>query len=532
MNHDTPKNTDKKIEKLGAFEVSEAMRELAQNNAKKNAVLDAGRGNPNWINTKARLAFARLTEFGVAESRQTIFNGDLAGYTTLAGINDRFTEFMDASDEIDQFLLASVEYTATNFDIDRDEFVKEMTDGVIGNNYPVPSRILKHSEKILNAYLQQTLYNGVDLADKTQVFPTEGGSAAIVYIFNSLRANHLLQPGDKIAVSTPIFTPYLQIPVLNEYDMVEVDLSSSEENNWEIQPSELAKLTYPEMKALFLVNPSNPGAMALDTQALQAIKDLVAKHPDLIIITDDVYGTFVNDFQTVYSVVPENTLLVYSYSKLFGATGWRVGLIAAHEDNIFDRLISELPAKDRDALTERYALNVFAPDEMKFIDRIVADSRAVGLYHTAGLSTPQQMMEVLFSLNYLLEAQSDNRYVETSKAIVAKRYAKLFESLDIPANISPYNSKYYALIDIYNLAEQRHDEDFRAYMEANVDHTDFLYKLSEKSGVVVMDGTGFGAADGIIRISEANLPAPAYEAVADHILEMLADCHADYQLQR
>ncbi|NKZ23581.1 bifunctional aspartate transaminase/aspartate 4-decarboxylase [Weissella fabalis] len=523
------KKLEQSTEQLGAFEISEAMLELAQHNEKNNSVLDAGRGNPNWINTKARLAFARLIEFGVAESRRTILQGDLAGYTILDNISTRFAKFLDNGDAVDNFLLESLEFVANKFNINRDEFVKEITDGVIGNNYPVPSRVLKHSEKILNAYLQSTLYNGVDLADKTHIFPTEGGSAAIVYIFNSLRVNHLLNPGDKIAVSTPIFTPYLQIPVLNEYEMVEVDLTSSAKYNWKIQPDELAKVSDPDIKALFLVNPSNPGSMALNEHSLKQIEQLIANNPDLIIITDDVYGTFVDNFQSVYSVVPKNTLLVYSYSKLFGATGWRVGMIAAHEDNVFDRLISQLPQHQRAELDARYALNVLAPAEMNFIDRIVADSRAVGLYHTAGLSTPQQLMEVLFSLNYLLEADNGDYYVEASKAIVAKRYAALFTNLGISTNISPYNSKYYALIDIYQLAEQRYDKGFRAFLVENFEQIDFLYKLSKKSGVVVMDGAGFGAAEGIIRVSEANLPDDAYSQVATAILDLLADYNYQYK---
>ena len=59
-------------------------------------------------------------------------------------------------------------------------------EGIIGDYYPSPSRCLTHTEAILNAYLQSTLYNGVDLAATTGVFPTEGGSAAMVYIFEAL----------------------------------------------------------------------------------------------------------------------------------------------------------------------------------------------------------------------------------------------------------------------------------------------------------------------------------------------------------
>ena len=63
---------EKKLEKLGAFEVSSNMLKIAKNNDKNNTILNAGRGNPNWINTQARLAFARLIQWGVDESKRTI----------------------------------------------------------------------------------------------------------------------------------------------------------------------------------------------------------------------------------------------------------------------------------------------------------------------------------------------------------------------------------------------------------------------------------------------------------------------------
>lgn len=327
-------------------------------------------------------------------------------------------------------MLDAVDYAHDQLGADKDEFVKELVDGAIGNNYPVPSRILKNSERVINAYLESALYRGEKLADQTELFPTEGGTAAIVYIFNSLKENKLIKKGDKIAINTPIFTPYLQIPELNDYDMVEVDLRSTEENNWEIQASEIDKLNDKDIKAFFIVNPSNPGAMAFDDAALAEIKKVVKARPDFIIITDDVYGTFVTDFKTVYSVVPHNTLLVYSYSKLFGATGWRLGVIAANKDNVFDRLIGKLDEKDKEELNTRYAINVIDPEKMSFIDRMVADSRSVGLYHTSGLSTPQQIMEVLFSLTHLLNRGKD-AYIDASKAIVDRRYDALYKGLKI-----------------------------------------------------------------------------------------------------
>ncbi|MEQ7242949.1 aspartate 4-decarboxylase [Enterococcus avium] len=420
------RDEEQQLEKLGAFEISNEMLKLAQHNKKSNIFLNAGRGNPNWINTKARLAFARIIEFGAKESSRTISEGDLAGYTTLEGIRERLETFLSPkTSEIDQFLIDAVNYAHDTLKIDKDEFVKELVDGVIGNNYPVPSRILKHSERVINAYLESTLYRGEKLAEQTDLFPTEGGTAAIVYIFNSLKENKLIKQGDKIAINTPIFTPYLQIPELNDYEMVEVDLRSDEEHNWEIQASELDKLA---------------------------------------------------------------------------------------------------------ELTTRYSINVLEPEKMKFIDRMVADSRSVGLYHTSGLSTPQQIMEVLFSLTHLLSQEKDV-YIETSKAIVNRRYEDLFKGLNIEGNASKENSKYYSLINIYQLAEKIYGSEFKKYLMEQFEQVDFLYNLSQKNGVVLMDGVGFGSQPGELRVSEANLPDEDYEIIAKQILELIDEYHQSFLQQ-
>ena len=84
------KGYEQKLEKLGAFEISSKMLKIAKNNERHNTFLNAGRGNPNWINTEARLAFGRVVCFGVEESRRTTDIGTLAGYTTLDGIGARF----------------------------------------------------------------------------------------------------------------------------------------------------------------------------------------------------------------------------------------------------------------------------------------------------------------------------------------------------------------------------------------------------------------------------------------------------------
>lgn len=519
---------EKELEKLGAFEISFDMLKLSKKNEKHLKFLNAGRGNPNWINSLGRLAFARLMEFGVAESKRTLNNGDLAGTVESKNIVERYNAFFNRNDDTDLFLKKLVDYGENRLNLDKEALITELTNGIVGNNYPVPSRCLENTEVIINAFLQSALYGDANLREKTKAFPVEGGTAAIVYIFDALKHNGLLEEGDCIAINTPVFTPYIQIPRLSNFELTEIDLQAKEENGWHIPESEFEKLLDPSIKAFFLVNPSNPGSRCLTDGDLDQLKKVVEKRPDFIIITDDVYGTFVNKFRTVYSVCPKNTILVYSYSKLYGVTGWRLGVIAVHEENIFDELIKKVPDKKKQELESDYSIVTLAPSELAFIDRICADSRSIGLYHTSGLSTPQQIMMVILSMTHLVLEDEKDQYIENCKAIVAKRYHDLMSTLELPEDNNDSNAKYYTLIDIYQLAEINYDKEFATWLKDNFEEIDFLLHLAKEDGVVLMEGVGFGATPGTVRVSEANLSDKDYIKIANRIKSLLKEYHEKY----
>lgn len=507
-----------------AFEITAEQRVLANNNKEQLKPLDAGRGNPNWINTQARYAFSRFMEFALQECERTFSEGTMAGQANPEGITERFYLAMDPEDETDSFLLDAIAYCNEKLGIDKDALLKELVDGIIGDYYPSPGRCLKYSEIILNEYLQDTLYNGKKLAGETQVFPTEGGTAAICYIFGSLNHNRILKDGDKIAIAEPIFTPYLEIPDVNNYGLISVDIRCDESKNWDLPEDALEVLSDPETKAFFLVNPSNPASHQLSKKALDMIAEAVKKNPNLIIITDDVYGTFVNDFETVYSVVPRNTILVYSFSKIYGVTGWRVGLIAMNKDNVVDDLIAALPKEDRQFLQKEYSIVVDDADSLTFIERMVADSRSIGLYHTSGLSTPQQVFMDFLALTHLT-CNGEDPYFRLANELIDKRYAALMNALGIPYDTDNDNTRYYTLIDIYEIAENRYGQEFADWMRANVDDYTFIKELAERYGVVLMYGPGFAADKGQVRVSLANLNEEDYVEIANRIFMLMDDYH-------
>lgn len=513
---------------IGPFEITAMQRELAKTNSKNYSVLDAGRGNPNWINTQARYAYNRFEEYALSECELTYKDESMAGQAQLEGIGNRFDEFMNYENKVDKFLIDSISYCVNELKLNKDEIIKEFVDGIIGCYYPSPSRCLINTEKILNKYIETTLFNGVNLSTKTQVFPTEGGSAAICYIFNSLSHNRLLNKGDKIAIATPIFTPYLEIPHINDYGLVSINVDSTSETNWEISDAEIKKLENNNVKAFFLVNPSNPASHALSTNTLNKIKKVIEKNPNLIIITDDVYGTFVNNFQTLYSVAPENTMLVYSFSKLYGVTGWRLGLIALNETNIFDEMLKGLSSKDKKYLDQEYSSVTDDVPNFPFIERIVADSRSIGLYHTSGLSTPSQIFMDFLALTHLLNVENDE-YINKTNEIINERYDALMNALNLAKDEDVNNAKYYCLLDLKNMFKVRYSEEFKTYITSKYTLLDILNDLASIEGVVVMYGPGFDAPDWSIRISLANLNKDQYIELARRIYELFDEYFEKYQ---
>ena len=91
-------------------------------------------------------------------------------------------------------------------------------------------------------------------------------------------------------------------------------------------------------------------------ETVNQLKNIVENdNPDLMIISDDVYGTFVDDFRSLMADLPYNTIGVYSYSKYFGVTGWRLGTIALYEDNVFDKLLREQDEDKKERARRRYS---------------------------------------------------------------------------------------------------------------------------------------------------------------------------------
>ena len=391
--------------------------------------------------------------------------------------------------------------------------------------------MLVHNERITHEYLMWAMCGDPRPPGKFDLYAVEGGTAAMCYIFKSLKANRLLVPGDTIALGTPIFTPYIEMPHLEDYALNIVNIEAPQENRFQFTDAELKKLEDPKIKAFFVVNPGNPTGVALSRETIAKLAKLVkTKRPDLMLLTDDVYGTLVPEFRSLMGELPHNTIGVYSYSKYFGATGWRLGVIAIHEDNIFDKMIAKLPKAELTALDKRYGPITLEPRKLKLIDRIVADSRDVALNHTAGLSLPQQVMMSLFSTSELMD--TEKRYQKACREIVYRRIAALLEGLGLELPPNPLYDAYYGLIDFEFFARKNIGAEAVEYLKKNVHPLDLAFRLAEDHGIVLLNGGGFEAPDWSLRVSLANLPDEVYDEIGRGVRSIARGYRDAYEASR
>lgn len=523
----------KKYEAMSPFELKNILIQMADEVAERagGEMLNAGRGNPNFLNTTAREAFSCLHLFATHLSDAQLETNDLGLRPPKKGIAEELRRYLERNKDIEAavFLKKAIDFAIEQFKLGSDEFVFEITDAILGDFYPSPPRIFPNMEKILSAYLTKVLSpRNRPAAGTFDLFATEGATAAMVYVFASLKENKILHYGDHIAIVTPIFSPYLEIPALNDYRLVQIHVEESEDLDWQIPDAEIDKLKDSKIKALFMVHPTNPTSVKLKDETLERIAKLIkAERQDLIVLTDTVYATFVDGFHSFVEVVPKNTICVYSFSKFFGATGWRLGVIMLHEDNVIDKLIHQLPEREIAVLDKRYRIDATFPEKIKFIDRLEIDSRDVALAHTGGLSCPQQCLMCLFSLFYLMDEKL--AYKKSIHEILRRRIKNLYDNLEMDYAKGPDHTYYYTFIDIGRMAEAKYGKDFADYLKKNISMIELLFKLAREKATVCLPGEGFAGPKWSLRVSLANLRDDDYTTIGENIKDVMKEYYKNWK---
>ncbi|PIP01653.1 MAG: aspartate aminotransferase [Zetaproteobacteria bacterium CG12_big_fil_rev_8_21_14_0_65_54_13] len=149
-------------------------------------------------------------------------------------------------------------------------------------------------------------------------------------IFNLLMA--VINPGERVIIPAPYWVSYPDMVKLTEG--VPIIVETTAENQFKITAEQLNQVLCHRCKVLFLNSPSNPTGMVYTAEELAAIGEVVRRHPNLIVATDDVYEKIIFDgkpFATFAEVNPdlkEQTVTFNGVSKAYCMTGWRIGFCA------------------------------------------------------------------------------------------------------------------------------------------------------------------------------------------------------------
>lgn len=528
---------DAELSRLSPFELKGRIIAAADEKVKNAAytLLNAGRGNPNWIDIESRRAFFAFGQFAMEECAASwSLPEGIAGIPVKEGISVRFEKWMNDNKVLAgvDFLRRAYEYALIELTADADELIYEWADGITGDHYPTPPRILKYTEIITRKFLDWALCSGNPPQDTLDLFAVEGSTAGMCYCFDALKHNFLLNKGDSIALMVPVFTPYIEIPELSEFDYtvlnVRADMMTPDgKHTWQYDPKDIEQLKDHKYKMLFVTNPSNPPSYELDRQTVEALKDVIKANPDLMILTDDVYGTFVRGYRSLLADLPYNAMSCYSFSKYYGATGWRLSVTALSQNNVFDKLLAALPQDKKDALNKRYqSLTIDVPG-LKFIDRMVAESRLIALNHTAGLSTPQQIQMSFMALGTLLDKQG--AYHERMIKLIHDRYEALWDNFGFKMPDDPLRADYYSEIDLMVWAKELYGQEFADYINANYNPLSAVFRLASETGAVVLNGDGFDGPKWSIRVSLANLNESDYVKIGKYIRQILEQYASEWK---
>jgi len=183
--------------------------------------------------------------------------------------------------------------------------------------------------------------NGLDYAIN-EIIATSGAKSAIYSAFAIT-----LQPGDEVIIPAPYWVSYPDMVLAS--DGTPVTVACPEANGFKITPAQLDAAITPRTRWLLLNSPSNPTGASYTIAEYRALADVLARYPQVLVMTDDIYEHIRFDGQHtphLLNAAPElrdRTLAVNGVSKTYAMTGWRIGWAAGPRDLVqaLDTLLSQ-----------------------------------------------------------------------------------------------------------------------------------------------------------------------------------------------
>jgi aspartate aminotransferase len=213
--------------------------------------------------------------------------------------------------------------------------IKAIRDGK--TKYTVADGIIELKEAVCAKFERE---NGLKYTP-AQVNVSPGGKPVI---YNAMVAT--LNPGDEVVIPAPYWVSYPDMVLLAGGEPKFVATSAP---SFKLNPADLEAAITPKTRWLILNSPSNPSGAAYTRAELKALADVLLRHPQVWILTDDMYEHLVFDsfeFTTIAQVEPalyDRTLTMNGVSKAYAMTGWRIGYAAGPVEliNLMRKVMSQ-----------------------------------------------------------------------------------------------------------------------------------------------------------------------------------------------
>jgi len=139
-----------------------------------------------------------------------------------------------------------------------------------------------------------------------------------------------VNPGDEVIIPVPAWVSYVEMVKLAEG--ISVEVYAGVDQDFKITPQQLEKAITPKTRMIMLNSPSNPTGSIYSREELQGLAEVLAKHPDIIILADEIYEhiNFVGDVHSIseFEEVRNRVVIINGVSKAYAMTGWRIGYMA------------------------------------------------------------------------------------------------------------------------------------------------------------------------------------------------------------
>lgn len=213
-------------------------------------------------------------------------------------------------------------------DFNTPDHIKEAAKKAVDDNYTfyTPVGGYLSLREAISAKLKTE--NGVDFP-ASSIVVGNGAKQALCNVILSL-----INPGDEVIIPTPAWVSYVEMVKLAEGKNVLIQAGI--EQDFKVTAAQIEEAVTPRTRVLLLCSPSNPTGSVYTRSELQAIVDVVARFPQITVISDEIYEhiNFTGEFHSLASFpeIADRVVVINGVSKAYAMTGWRIGYMAGPAD--------------------------------------------------------------------------------------------------------------------------------------------------------------------------------------------------------